>query len=67
VTGSAPQLLKTSEAARAVNIHPKTLSTYVADGKVRPTLRLPGGHMRWDLDDLKAQLRRLYDDEQPNE
>jgi hypothetical protein len=33
----------------------------VADGKIKPTLRLPSGHMRWELDDLKAQLRALDD------
>ena len=52
-------MLTTAEAADAIGIHRKTLSKYVADGKVKPTLRLPAGHMRWDLDDLKAQLRAL--------
>jgi excisionase family DNA binding protein len=54
-------MLTTSEAAAAVNVHRKTLSKYVADGKIKPTLRLPSGHMRWELDDLKAQLRALDD------
>lgn len=43
-------------AARAIGIHPRTLTKYVTHGKVRPTLRLPSGQMRWDLEDLKAQL-----------
>ncbi|MCO1655538.1 helix-turn-helix domain-containing protein [Pseudonocardia humida] len=54
-------LMTTSEAARALGIHPKTLSKYVSDGKLRPTLRLPSGHMRWDLEALKAQLRDMDD------
>ena len=56
-------LLNTSEAARAIGIHPRTLTKYVSQGKVRPTLRLPSGQMRWDLDALKAQLGALNDDE----
>jgi predicted site-specific integrase-resolvase len=52
-------LLNTSEAARAIGIHPRTLTKYVTQGKVRPTLRLPSGQMRWDIDELKAQLRAL--------
>jgi predicted site-specific integrase-resolvase len=52
-------MLTTTEAAAAVNVHRKTLSKYVADGLIKPTLRLPTGHMRWELDDLKRQLREL--------
>lgn len=52
-------LLSTTEAARALGIHPKTLTKYVSQRKVRPTLRLPSGQMRWDLDDLKDQLRAM--------
>jgi predicted site-specific integrase-resolvase len=51
--------MSTTEAARALGIHPKTLTKYVTQGKVRPTLRLPSGQMRWDLDALKEQLRAL--------
>ena len=52
-------MLTTAEAADAIGIHRKTLSKYVADGKVKPSLRLPSGHMRWDVEDLKTQLRAL--------
>jgi predicted site-specific integrase-resolvase len=50
-------MLNTREAADAIGISPKTLQRYVTEGKVRPTLRLPSGQMRWDLDELKHQLR----------
>jgi predicted site-specific integrase-resolvase len=56
-----PRMLTTAEAADVIGIHRKTLSKYVADGKVKPTLRLPSGHMRWEVEDLKAQLRALDD------
>jgi predicted site-specific integrase-resolvase len=52
-------MLTTAEAARVVGIHRKTLSGYVGRGLIKPTLRLPSGHMRWDVDDLKRQLREL--------
>lgn len=53
------RMLTTAEAADVIGINRKTLSKYVSQGKVRPTLRLPSGHMRWEIDDLKAQLRAL--------
>jgi predicted site-specific integrase-resolvase len=54
-----PRLLTTGEAAREIGIAGKTLSKYVRDGKIKPTFRLPSGHLRWDIEDLKAQLRAL--------
>ncbi|WP_308257568.1 helix-turn-helix domain-containing protein [Pseudonocardia lacus] len=53
----SPGLLTTREAAEAIGINYKTLQRYVREGTVIPTIRLPGGQMRWDLDDLKDQLR----------
>ncbi len=50
-------MLTTREAADAIGIALKTLQKYVREGRVVPTIRLPGGQMRWDLDDLKDQLR----------
>jgi excisionase family DNA binding protein len=50
-------MLTTKEAADAIGISNQTLQRYVKEKKVRPTLRLPSGQMRWDLDDLKHQLR----------
>lgn len=54
-----PRMLTTGEAAREIGIAGKTLSRYVREGKIKPTVRLPSGHLRWDLEDLKAQLRAL--------
>lgn len=52
-------LVSTSEAARHLGIAQSTLSRWVSGGHVRPTWRTPGGHMRWDLDDLDGQLEEL--------
>lgn len=64
-----PALLTTAEAARRLGIHPKTLTNYVRDGKIRPTLRLPADSLgrskyRWDYDDVRRQLDALADDDQ---
>jgi excisionase family DNA binding protein len=58
-----PQMLTTKEAADAIGISHRTLQRYVTEKKIRPTLRLPSGQMRWDLEDLKYQLREKDDDE----
>jgi excisionase family DNA binding protein len=58
-----PRMLTTKEAAEVMGISPRTLQRYVTEGKVRPSYRLPGGQMRWDLDDLKQQLREKDRDE----
>jgi phage terminase Nu1 subunit (DNA packaging protein) len=50
------ELLNTVEAAKALRVSPATLQRWVTEGVVTPTLRLPGGRFRWDLDDLKRQL-----------
>jgi predicted site-specific integrase-resolvase len=57
-----PRMLTSREAADAIGISLKTLQRYVREGKVRPTLRLPSGQMRWDLDSLKRQLDFAEDD-----
>lgn len=50
-------MLTSREAADSIGIALKTLQKYVREGKVKPTLRLPSGQMRWDLEELKSQLR----------
>jgi predicted site-specific integrase-resolvase len=58
-----PRMLTTKEAAEAIGISHQTLQRYVKQEKVRPTLRLPSGQMRWDLDALKRQLQFVEEDE----
>ncbi|MTD56127.1 helix-turn-helix domain-containing protein [Amycolatopsis pithecellobii] len=53
------RLVTTAEAATAIGVGRRTLSRWVLDGKVEPTLTTAGGHHRWDVDDLKRQLREL--------
>ena len=54
-----PRLLPTGEAARAVGVSPRTLQRWVREGLVKPTQLTAGGHHRWDVEDLRAQIRAL--------
>lgn len=59
-----PRLLPTGDAARAVGVSPRTLQRWVREGLVKPTQLTAGGHHRWAVDDLKAQIRALNETEQ---
>lgn len=54
------RLLPTGDAAREIGIARRTLAAWAADGTVQPALRTAGGHARWDIDDLRAQLASLH-------
>jgi len=57
VTGvPAPQLLTTTQAATELGITSRTLARYVERGWLTPTVVLPSGHYRWDMDQIHAQL-----------
>jgi predicted site-specific integrase-resolvase len=47
----------TRVAAKAIGVGVSTLQRWTARGLVTPALRTPGGQARWDIEDLKAQLR----------
>lgn len=53
-----PRLVTTTEAARAVGISRRTLADYVRRGLVTPTITLPTGDYRWNIDELIEQFRR---------
>ncbi len=48
----------TGDAARALGISSATLTRWAAAGIVTPAERTAGGHYRWDMAHLRAQLRR---------
>ncbi|WP_410669128.1 MerR family transcriptional regulator [Amycolatopsis sp. cmx-4-68] len=56
------RLVPTGDAAKAIGVGRSTLARWVSEGLVKPTLVTPGGHARWDLDDLRRQLDALRDD-----
>lgn len=50
--------ITTGDAARALGISSATLTRWAAAGTVTPAERTAGGHFRWDMTSLRAQLRR---------
>lgn len=56
-----PELLPTTQAAKAVGVAKRTLQQWVKDGAIEPTVRTVGGHARWDVTDLRRQLQAMQD------
>ncbi len=54
-----PALLTTAQAAQHLGVHRRTLARYAERGQLIPSLVLPSGHLRWNLEDLRRQLREL--------
>lgn len=50
--------ITTGDAARALGISTATLTRWVKKEIVTPAEQTAGGHFRWDLASLRAQLRR---------
>ncbi|MGD9527760.1 MAG: helix-turn-helix domain-containing protein [Pseudonocardia sp.] len=61
---TGPRLISTTQAAKALGISQSTLSRWTKAGYVRPAQRTIGGHMRWDLDDLRRQVAEITDPDQ---
>ena len=53
------RLLSTGEAARALRLNSRSISRWAKQGLIKPALVTPGGQYRWDLDELREQLRTL--------
>lgn len=58
-------LLSTAEAARELRVVRSTLSRWAAAGYVTPAHRTIGGHLRWNLDDLRRQVDAITNREAP--
>lgn len=50
------RLVTTGVAARELGVGLSTLQRWAHEGYVVPALVTPGGHFRWDVDDLRRQL-----------
>ena len=48
----------TGEAARALGVGISSLQTWVKAGLIEPDFVTPGGHMRWDVERIRAELYR---------
>ncbi len=56
---SEPRLVSTGAAARALSIDRTTLGRWAAAGSVVPASRTVGGHLRWDVEQLRRQIEKL--------
>jgi len=54
-----PKLVPTGVAAAEIGVARATLARWWQDGLVTPALVTPGGHARWDMDQLRKDLRAL--------
>jgi excisionase family DNA binding protein len=57
----ASDYVTTGEAAKAIGVGHMTLLRWMKAGHVTPAAKTPGGQYRWDLDDLRRQLRETSD------
>jgi excisionase family DNA binding protein len=57
--GMSGRHVTTGKAAEALGVSLTTLQRWAHQGLVTPALRTAGGHFRWDLDDLRRQLRAM--------
>lgn len=57
-----PKLVTTGAAARELGVDQSTLNRWAEQEKVTPAVTTGGGHRRWDMDDLRRQLRRSEED-----
>lgn len=55
----AERLISTGEVAKALGLSRSSIARYAADGRLTPELVTPGGQYRWDLESVKAELRKL--------
>ncbi|GLW91761.1 MerR family transcriptional regulator [Actinokineospora globicatena] len=53
------RLVPTGPAAKEVGVVPTTLARWWREGLVKPAAVTAGGHARWDVDQLKRDLRAL--------
>lgn len=59
VSEQTGELVGTGEAAQKLGVSRTTLARWAAAGSITPATRTLGGHLRWDLDELRRQLESL--------
>lgn len=57
------RLVSTGEAARRLGVNLRTLQRWASEGLVTPDWMTPGGHMRWDVDRLLQEVKKLPRDQ----
>jgi excisionase family DNA binding protein len=62
----AGEYVTTGAAAKALGVALTTLQRWAHAGLVTPAYQTPGGHFRWDLDALRAQLKAVPHADSPS-
>jgi excisionase family DNA binding protein len=52
----ADRLMTSAEVAAWLGVSRRAVSAWVASGRLKPTVTLPGGRYRFDREDVKRQL-----------
>lgn len=55
--GQAEPLLSSGEIARRIGVAPATISAWVRQGRLVPTVTTMGGRYRWHWSDVQRQMR----------
>lgn len=53
------RLVTSGELAEELGISARTVSRYVREGLLTPTETNLGGHYRWDVNQVREQIRKL--------
>jgi excisionase family DNA binding protein len=53
-----PRLLTSGQLARALGVAPRTVARWAQDGWITPAQITAGGHFRWKLEDVQAELAK---------
>lgn len=53
------RLVTSGELAEELGISARTVSRYVREGLLTPTETTLGGHYRWDVNQVREQIRKL--------
>lgn len=56
---SGDRLLTSGELAKELGLSHQAITNYARTGQLEPALTTPGGHYRWDLEDVRRQLREI--------
>lgn len=64
---SKRHLLTSGELAEELGIAPRTVARYVRDGWLVPAETTMGGHYRFDLDDVRRQIREIRERRQADD
>jgi excisionase family DNA binding protein len=59
MTAVSERLVSTGEAARRLGVDLRTLQRWASEGLIRPDWVTPGGHMRWNVERLLAEIKQL--------